>query len=1306
MIKKKKEKVWRRLMALLAAVCMFGSIPYMPVYASTDINVIGMETEDTEILEQEKEDDTKPETGEKDDTGLLKDTEETNTEDEENPEDTEKETDDIKKDEPQKEKEPEKNPEEEKEENPEEPGKKEDTDGEDGEKSETEELDEVEAEETEDIEEAESGEENTEESIMLLDDAAEGEENVVDASYTDANGIIYHYYGYEDGTANIYELENYWGSFGVGYSINIPAYIDGYMVTKLTFISDSSAKHPVVTIPETVTYMGDYAFRFMRIVDLYYNAEWAEVGTYKERGGCFARATIDNLHIGENVRAIPDYLFVGAEMTLDELTLDKEYIGTYAFDRNAQITNLTIGENVKEIGALAFAGSKVTNFHYNAINAALKSEYTSTGVFSYITMSSISIGEGVEAIPDCLFSTVTCTVDNLTFPESVTKIGAYAFNGSGFHIGELTIGENITSIGLMAFADNTIGTLNYNAAEVEIPGIGPSLHHRNPFCSTKIENLCFGDNVKVLPDYLFYCVRLNQDELIIPDGITYIGKDVLSSAADNNGRGKIIIGTLIIGKNVTHIGAWAFGKGTYDKVIVYATESDSKVMPFYYDDYLSTCGSVEIHRNAESYEYFTAKTEADNITLMCEDFETTYGDEYYDEEKDSFVTVITDICTVCGYEKVNEEYADAYTVVFQQPDGTVISRQHVHSGEDAVEPTVPEKAGYEFNGWNRGFTNVTSDITVTAQYRVKFFTVTFKNGDEVLDEQRVAYAYSAIAPENPERAEEAWGRWEFTGWDSDYKYIIQDEVINAVFLKVLNQYEVIFYDAEGNVLSRQEIEHGKSAECPDAPQKQKTEQYTYTFSGWSGDTENITGNTGFYPVYDARTRSYTVTFMDGDTVLDTQTVLYGEAASTPKDPAREGEEEWGTWKFSGWDGDYTNIVTDVIIKAQFEKAFHEYEVIFYDAGGNILSRQTVKHGQSAKAPDAPEKEPTKEQCYPFRGWSGDVTKITADTAFYPTYGTETRSYMVTFMNGDTVYNRQSVKYGGTAITPIEPKKEADAEYSYHFSGWDGDYSFIEGDTIIHALYEKKALPQKDEPEKESGKKEEEPGGSGKDEENGDNGSEPAPDDGGNANPLIITGQTDKAETSVDAILKSKLPTMKSERMESEPEMPEETVTEEMTANEKDAAEDTESTEPTKDKDMDNADRGGNISLLGWILLFIGIILLGLLFLWLLLAYFAKRKVYGTVLYESGDVPCGIQLTLSGKDILETELSADGSFCFENLKKDDYTLSAYDEDGNKIFAADICMESGSEKETFIILSSDCIREEINGIKGNYEVNLTV
>ncbi|QHW29527.1 hypothetical protein GZH47_00875 [Paenibacillus rhizovicinus] len=58
----------------------------------------------------------------------------------------------------------------------------------------------------------------------------------------------------------------------------------------------------------------------------------------------------------------------------------------------------------------------------------------------------------------------------------------------------------------------------------------------------------------------------------------------------------------------------------------------------------------------------------------------------------------------------------SYTVTFKDWDGTILKSETVKRGEHATAPTQPTRKGYKFAGWSEDFTNVTSDMTVTAKY--------------------------------------------------------------------------------------------------------------------------------------------------------------------------------------------------------------------------------------------------------------------------------------------------------------------------------------------------------------------------------------------------------------------------------------------------------------------------------------------------------------------------------------------------------------------------------------------------------------
>lgn len=91
---------------------------------------------------------------------------------------------------------------------------------------------------------------------------------------------------------------------------------------------------------------------------------------------------------------------------------------------------------------------------------------------------------------------------------------------------------------------------------------------------------------------------------------------------------------------------------------------------------------------------------------------------------------------------------DPSTVSFVDYDGNVISSQRIKYGNTAVAPVPPTRYGFTFTGWSGNYSKVTNNIEVTAQYTRNKYTVKFFNEDgKLLDTQRVYYESAAKAPD-------------------------------------------------------------------------------------------------------------------------------------------------------------------------------------------------------------------------------------------------------------------------------------------------------------------------------------------------------------------------------------------------------------------------------------------------------------------------------------------------------------------------------------------------------------------------------
>jgi uncharacterized repeat protein (TIGR02543 family) len=101
-----------------------------------------------------------------------------------------------------------------------------------------------------------------------------------------------------------------------------------------------------------------------------------------------------------------------------------------------------------------------------------------------------------------------------------------------------------------------------------------------------------------------------------------------------------------------------------------------------------------------------------------------------------------------------------YTVTFKDEDGTVMRTEIVRHGQSATPPNEPTKENHTFTGWSLGFANVTGNIETVAQYSINTYTVTFKDHDEtVLKTETVEHGANATAPSDPTREGYTFTGW-------------------------------------------------------------------------------------------------------------------------------------------------------------------------------------------------------------------------------------------------------------------------------------------------------------------------------------------------------------------------------------------------------------------------------------------------------------------------------------------------------------------------------------------------------------------
>lgn len=209
--------------------------------------------------------------------------------------------------------------------------------------------------------------------------------------------------------------------------------------------------------------------------------------------------SLTKVTIPDTVTNIGSYAFSGCSLTEVVIPDSVASIGDYAFFNCDYLTDVAIGSGVKSIGNYSFSACDVLT------SIIIPDSVTSIGenAFYYCNeLASASIGNGVITIGNSAFSSCT-KLENLTIGNSVMSIGNNAFNGCS-SLTNVRIPDNVLSIGNGAFG----WCYNLSSAAIgdNIIRIGD-----NAFCGCReLTHITFPGNVSNIGREAFsLCDKLN-----------------------------------------------------------------------------------------------------------------------------------------------------------------------------------------------------------------------------------------------------------------------------------------------------------------------------------------------------------------------------------------------------------------------------------------------------------------------------------------------------------------------------------------------------------------------------------------------------------------------------------------------------------------------------------------------------------------------------------------------------------------------------------------------------------------------------
>jgi uncharacterized repeat protein (TIGR02543 family) len=452
-----------------------------------------------------------------------------------------------------------------------------------------------------------------------------------------------------------------------------------------------------------------------------------------------------------------------------------------------------------------------------------------------------------------------------------------------------------------------------------------------------------------------------------------------------------------------------------------------------------------------------------------------------------------------------EKYAVTFVV-----DGETISSQRVAKGGNAVAPANPVKTGYTFINWDKSFTNITQNTTVTAIFEPIQYTVSFYDGinHQLIEKQNIAYGEDAVEPIIP-----AHEGYLFSHWDTDFTAVSSDMSVNAVYVERPSSYR---YEAEDarvtnetmNVRESALASNGKYADVRmadlafdvvvesageyklnivyslsdrtqsgDGSKYQKMyvnreEPFTYAEFPKTGNADptfatiefTITLNRGlnvieflksygwidmdYIEVVPLAPVYHTVTFVNWDNSIigEPQDVANGQAAVAPEPPTREG------YAFDGWDKDFSYVTEDLTVKATFvEKNKASYTVL-----DNAIASAEALHAEEYDATSwntlATALNNAKAVERDLFAESQSIIDNAANALIFATNNLVVKTFTVTFVADGKSISTQTITYGKSATAPTEPTKTG-----YTFVEWDSDFSVVTEEMTITAIFQIKTF---------------------------------------------------------------------------------------------------------------------------------------------------------------------------------------------------------------------------------------------------------